>query len=157
MGAADAHDAGSPGGARPKWGQLMLMMRARQGVQSKNGGSRCSCCGLGRGFKAKVGAADAHDACSPGGSRPKWGQLMPSGFKAKGGAADARDAGSPGGSRPKWGQRCSRCGLARGFKAKVGAADAHDACLPGCSRPKWEQLMLMMRARQGVQGQSGGS
>ena len=26
----------------------------------------------GRGFKAKVGAADAHDAGSPGGSRPKW-------------------------------------------------------------------------------------
>ena len=50
MGAADAHDARSPGGSRPKWGQLMLMMRPRQGS------------------KAKVGAADAHDAGSPGGS-----------------------------------------------------------------------------------------
>ena len=58
MGAADAHDAGWPGGSRPKWGQLMLMMRARQGVQGQSG------------------AADAHDAGSPGGSRPKWGQLM---------------------------------------------------------------------------------
>ena len=38
-----------------------------------------------------------------------------------------------------------------------GAADAHDAGWPGGSRPKWEQLMLMMRARNEVQGQSGGS
>ena len=53
-----AHDAGSPRGSRPKWGQLMLMMRARQGVQGQSG--------LARGFKAKVGAADAHDAGSPG-------------------------------------------------------------------------------------------
>ena len=45
----------------------------------------------------------------------------------------------------------------QGVKAKVGAADAHDAGSPGSSRPKWEQLMLMMRPRQGVQGQSGGS
>ena len=56
------------------------------------------------------------------------------------GVADAHDAGSPG-----------------GFKAKVGAADAHDAGSPGGSRPKWEQLMLMMHARQGVEGQGGGS
>ena len=61
------------------------------------------------------------------------------------GAADAHDAGSPGGSRPKWGQLMQ------------WAADAHDAGWPGGSRPKWGQLMLMMRARQGVQGQSGGS
>ena len=52
------------------------------------------------------------------------------------GAADAHDAG---------------------FKAKVEEAGAHDAGWPGGSRPKWGQLMLMMRARQGVQGQSGGS
>ena len=56
------------------------------------------------------------------------------------GAADAHDACSPG-----------------GFKAKVGAADAHDVGSHEDSRPKWGQLMLMMRARQGVQGQSGGS
>ena len=67
---ADAHDAGLPGGSRPKWGQLMLIMHARQG------------------FKAKVGAADAHDSGLPGGSRPKW-------------QADAHAAVSPGGSRPK--------------------------------------------------------
>ena len=45
----------------------------------------------------------------------------------------------------------------QGFKAKVGAADAHDAGSSGGSSPKWKKLTLMMRARQEVQGQSGGS
>ena len=55
------------------------------------------------------------------------------GFKAKVEEAGAHDAGWPGGSRPKG-----------------GAADAHDAGSPRGSRPKQGQLMLMMRAGQGV-------
>ena len=63
---ADAHDAGWPGGSRPKWGQLMLMMRAGQGVQGQSGGQLMLMMRAGQAFKAKVGAADAHDARSPG-------------------------------------------------------------------------------------------
>ena len=81
-----------------------------------------------------MGAADAHDA---------------GGFKAKVGAADTHDASSPGGFKAKVGAADAH-GLARGFKAKVGAADAHDVVMrarqgvQGQSGPKWEQLMLMM-------------
>ena len=69
------------------------------------------------------------------------------------GAADAHDAGSPGGSRPKQGQLMLIA--PGGFKATVGAADAHDVGSHEDSRRG--QLMLMMRDRQGVQGQSRGS
>ena len=46
----------------------------------------------------------------------------------------------------------------QGVKAKVGAADAHDAGSPGGSKPKVgaaDAHDVVMRARQGVQGQSG--